>query len=304
MKKQKLYDINENSDTEITFFTKVYLELSRQCNAKCKFCRNSSFEQTKYDLRKIIKTLNSVKKYLNSVVIGGGEPTLKIDDVVKLKECCDAQNLNWNMFTNGTNYSLINKCIIENFKLNISRHAVLDNENAMIFGVDSNKIMTSKDIEQLNAKKANITLFATCFHGGLDNAQKIIEYIKFAKAIGCKKVLFQDLQMDYSLGCKSKDYNNLYIDAKTFEIVKEYLHVAGFKQAKYQLVATGGYTTEIFKDDDYFSVSIQKYLTKEELETLWLESTKRIVDLSIDPSGNLFNNWHQTSGRVEDLNIY
>ena len=79
--------------------------------------RNETFEKSKYDLEHIIETLNSVKKYLNAVVIGGGEPTLKIDDVMRLKECCDAENFDWHMFTNGTNYSLINKCIIDNFKL-------------------------------------------------------------------------------------------------------------------------------------------------------------------------------------------
>lgn len=291
------------SDGAITFFTKVYLELSRQCNANCKFCRNETFEKSKYDLEHIIKTLNSVKQYINAVVIGGGEPTLKIEDVKRLKECCDSENIDWHMFTNGTNLSLISKCIIENFKLNISRHAISDTENAQIFGVNTSKMMTYKNIEQLNAQNAEITLNATCFNGGLDNAIKIIEYIEFAKAIGCKKVLIQDLQQNYSLGVKDKNYNNLTINPKEFKKVMEYLLVAGFKQKRYPIIASGGYITEIFKDKEGFSVSIQKYITKQELLNSWPKAIKRAFDLSIDPAGNLYENWHQTSGCLEDFKI-
>ena len=88
------------------------------------------------------------------------------------------------LFTNGSNLSIIDDdYIMDNFKINLSRHAVNDEENALIFNSNLN-IMNSKDIERLNLRNGEVTLNATCFNGGLDSLEKIIEYISFAKNIG------------------------------------------------------------------------------------------------------------------------
>lgn len=289
------------SSSPITFFTKVYLELSRVCNAKCKFCRNETFEKTHYDLERIAETLENIKQYLNAVVIGGGEPTLRLDDVVYLKSRCDAEHIDWHMFTNGTDKNIIdNDLINQNFKINLSRHAVSENENASIFGVDQSIIMTAKDIERLNLKNTEVTLNATCFKGGLDTPIKILEYIDFARAIGCKKVLIQNLQRNSSLGQLTNSGSDLNIDDQALAEVILFLQSENFKRKKYPIYASGGYVTYIFKDKkDDFSISIQKYLTKEDLATNWPKAIKRAFDLSIDPSGNLYENWHQNYGKIE-----
>ena len=298
--KEKQAQNRRISSSPITFFTKVYLELSRACNAKCKFCRNETFEKSKYDLERIAETLESIKNYINAVVIGGGEPTLRLDDVVYLKERCDAENIDWHMFTNGTNLSLAeNDVITDNFKINLSRHAVNDLENAQIFGLNSSLIMTQTDIENLN-KKAEVTLNATCFKGGLDTPIKILEYIDFAKAIGCKKVLIQNLQRNSSLGLLTGAGTDLNIDDSALAEVIAFLQAENFKQKKYPIYASGGYVTYIFKDkQDDFTISIQKYLTKEDLSANWPKAIKRAFDLSIDPSGNLYENWHQNYGKID-----
>lgn len=289
------------SDSAISFFTKIYLELSRTCNARCPFCRNSTFEETKYDLKHIKETLDMVKNHVNAVVIGGGEPTLRLDDVKDLRDYFAEANFDWHMFTNGTNPSIIyNPDILLNFDINLSRHAVDDNENAKIFGVSPSKIMTSQHIEQLNMLNET-TLNATCFKGGLDSVEKIIEFITYAKQIGCKKVLIQDLQTSNSLGKKDAKYNSLYIDPMIFTQVMEYLRSLNFRQKKYPIYATGGYVSYIFKDKDKFTISIQHYISKKELQENWPKAIKRAFDLSIDPSGNLYENWHQQSGLVSSL---
>lgn len=286
------------SDSAITFFSKVYLELSRTCNAKCPFCRNESFSSSNYDKEKIKETLNEIKNYINAVVIGGGEPTLRLNDVKELHQSIDGDTIDWHMFTNGTNPFIIHDdYIMDNFKLNLSRHCVNDAENADIF--KANNIMTSSDIEKLNLRNKEVTLNAVCFKGGLDSFEKIIDYIKYANDIGCKKVLIQDLQRELSLGNNIKD-NNLCIDSDILPKVKEYLKINGYKE-KYPVYATGGYVSYILKNKDGFQVTIQIYITKKELDMNWPKSIKRAFDLSIDPSGNLYGNWNQKEGAVKIL---
>lgn len=283
------------SESAITFFTKVYLELSRACNANCSFCRNQCFDVCKYDKEKIKETLNKIKNYINAIVIGGGEPTLKLDDVKELHESICDDKIDWHMFTNGTNPFIINDdYIMDNFKLNLSRHAVDDIENANIFKV--NNIMTTSDIEKLNLRNKEVTLNAVCFKGGLDSYDKVIDYIKYAKEIGCKKVLIQDLQRELSLGNNFMD-NNLCIDKDILPNVRNYLKSIGYKE-KYPIYATGGYVSYVLKKDG-FSISLQNYISQNELDENWIKSIKRAFDLSIDPSGNLYENWNQKCGRVK-----
>ncbi len=302
--KEKEAAMRRISSSPITFFTKVYLELSRACNAKCKFCRNETFEHSKYDLERIAETLEHIKNYINAVVIGGGEPTLRLDDVVYLKERCDAENIDWHMFTNGTNLSLPENDIINNnFKINLSRHAVSDIDNAQVFGLNSTQIMTQADIEKLN-RKAEVTLNATCFKGGLDTPIKILEYIDFAKVIGCKKVLIQNLQRDSSLGLLTGAGTDLNIDDSALAEVIAFLQAEKFKQKKYPIYASGGYVTYVFKDrESDFSISIQKYITKEDLSQNWPIAVKRAFDLSIAPDGKLYENWHQNYGEIENASL-
>lgn len=289
------------SDSAITFFTKVYLELSRTCNANCPFCRNDSFDNSDYDIEKIKETLNKIKKYINAVVIGGGEPTLRLNDVKKIHQSIVGSDFDWHMFSNGTNTLLMyDDYIMENFKLNLSRHAVDDQENAKIFRVNPNNIMSSNDIEKLNIENGEVTLNAVCFNGGLDSFEKIIDYIKYASDIGCKKVLIQDLQMELSLGVNGSKTNHLCINKEVLPKVREYLKMNGYRE-KYPIYATGGYVSYVLKGKDGFSVTIQSYINKNELDQQWPKAIKRAFDLSIDPSGNLYENWNQTTGLVKKL---
>lgn len=300
--KEKPAEKRRISSSAITFFTKVYLELSRVCNARCKFCRNESFEKSSYNLEQILETLQSIKEYLNAVVIGGGEPTLRLEDAIFLKEQCIANNIDWHIFTNGTNPNIIEDTrITRGFKINLSRHAIKDSDNAAIFGVNPSKIMTTQDIRNLN-DRAEVTLNATCFKGGLDTPAKILDYIDFAREIGCSKVLIQNLQRDSSLGLLGGSNRHLHIDNNALNEVIDFLKNECFalQQKKYPIYASGGYVSYIFKDPtDGFSISIQKYITKEELSQNWPKAVKRAFDLSIDPTGKLYENWHQNNGEVD-----
>lgn len=293
---------NRISNSQITFLTKVYVELSRICNANCLFCRNKSFEKCNYDLKRINETLNMIRNYINIIVIGGGEPTLRLDDIKYLYDEFNKlyNDVSWRMFTNGTNPDFIcNKSIPKNIGINLSRHATNDLENAKIFGVSPSNIMTANDIEKLIDRNRNTILSATCFKGGLDSYNKIIDYINFAQNLGCRKILLTDLNNDFSMG--NKDYSkNLTIDPSIFNLVIIHLQEMGYKM-EYPIYATGGYVAYIFENKEGFTITIQSYITKEELDKSWESSVKRAFDLSIDPSGNLYENWHQKSEPVKSI---
>lgn len=78
---------NENRirNTPITFRTNVYVELDRVCNANCVFCRNNSYDNCRYSLNNIQQSLLAIYPYIDDIVIGGGEPTLRCGDLKKLR---------------------------------------------------------------------------------------------------------------------------------------------------------------------------------------------------------------------------
>ena len=129
---------------------------------------------------------------------------------------------------------------------------------------------------------------------------KILEYIDFAREIGCTKVLIQNLQKNSSLGTLDTCNENLHIDDAVLSEVIQFLKGENFKQKRYPIYASGGYVTYIFKDTESdFSISIQKYITKDDLSQNWPKAVKRAFDLSISPDGKLFENWHQNYGEID-----
>ncbi len=64
----------------------LYLELDRICNCACSFCRNQSFESVEYNFDKIVDNILKIIPFLKRIDIGGGEPTLRIEDLIRLKK--------------------------------------------------------------------------------------------------------------------------------------------------------------------------------------------------------------------------
>lgn len=294
---------NKISESPYTFRTNLYLELGRACNANCTFCRNSSFDTCNYNLDNIRATLDDCYHYLDNIVIGGGEPTLRINDIrTLLNELYyygRRYNPNWTIFTNGSNLNLNN--LNSDIYFNISRHAVKDSDNAKIFGLSENNIASTTDLMRFIDQKdsEHVSLCATCFKGGLDSSEKIIKYIFFCRDIGCRNVLISDLHKDSSLGSKRETELDLNIDSNIFPNVITYLQNAGFSK-NYPIYSTGGYVSMVLKQNG-FTVAFKSYITKEALEQNWPIAVKRTFDLSIDPAGNLYENWHQASGLVRSL---
>ena len=52
---------------------------------------------------------------------------------------------------------------------------------------------------------------ATCFRGGLDSKEKILEYIDFADKLGAERILLSNLHLDNSSG-ELVNYDKINID--------------------------------------------------------------------------------------------
>lgn len=291
------------SHSPMTFRTNLYLELGRLCNARCEFCRNSYYCDNMYDFDNISKTLRKVIPKLDSVVIGGGEPSLRLDDLKKLisnsLEAIHRNNVGIYLFTNGTHKYIDEELAPYNVKYNISRHAVNDEENAAIFKLPSKKILSSEELKWFIYQNPKTTLAATCFKGALDSKQKIIDYIKYAANTGCQSILFSDLIVMEDELLKTKENYNFNIESSVFDEVISYLQKKGYEKS-IPIYGTGGYMLTMLKKGD-MNISFKHYISKRELEENWSKAIKRTFDLSIDPNGNLYENWHQTSGLVKNI---
>ncbi len=277
--------------SNVTFYKNLYVELGRFCNGKCKFCRNQYLEPCQYHFEKILENLHKMYPYLDNIVVGGGEPTLLTEDLKNL--CHSDMNDKITIFTNASlHYDELRK-LNAMVPLDISRHSMDDDENNKILGVEA---LTNLNLRFLCASHLKpITLCATCFENGLDSQDKILDYIKYySKEIKIHNFLFQTLHQDLNTPFSSNTV--LPISNHIFDLVINQLKENGY-EISIPIYSTGDYKLIIAKKDD-IHISLKQYIMKEELESMWYQSPKKTFDLSMDPSGNLYENWHQSSGKV------
>ncbi len=277
--------------SNVTFYKNLYVELGRFCNGKCQFCRNQYLKLCEYDFETIFENLHKIYPYLDNIVIGGGEPTLLIEELKKL--CHSDMNDKITVFTNASLHYDGLRDLNAMVPLNISRHSMDDDENNKILGVEA---LTNLNLRFLRASHLKpITLCATCFESGLDSKDKILDYIKYySEEIKINDFLLQTLHKD--LNTPLSNDTMLPINNQIFDFVIDKLRKKGY-EISIPIYSTGNYKLIIAKKGD-IHISFKQYTTKEELESKWYQSPKRTFDLSMDPSGNLYENWHQSTGKV------
>lgn len=280
--------------------TNLYLELGRFCNAKCPFCRNEHLSQSNFDFEAIAQNLKALEMYLNNVVIGGGEPTLpKTSDYLrKIYENRTNYSINYYISTNGSSgidnlLDFIKFCY---YRINLSRHAVEDDDNNRIFGI---KTIGIEDIRRFSRafRYSPVTLVATCFQGGLDTVESLERYIELSDDLQIDSVLFQSLHEDLSeekVICRQ-------IDDMVFDEVIAHLREQGYYVGENPIYSTGDYKLIIVKSPNGKTIAFKQYITKEELEREWPRASKRTFDLSMAPNGDVYQNWHQASDKVMSL---
>lgn len=282
--------------SHITMYTNLYLEFERICNMCCEFCRNEGLDEYPFDFNQILKTFKGIYLHLNNVVIGGGEPTLHIEELKELGRIVHKLEKNYSLYlyiiTNcSLDYEAYNALKLSWYKYNyyFSRHVVEDKENRKIFGDRYNKIMTTDDLMHIREKEKDV-MCCTCFKGGTDSVSKILEYVKYVEYIGYKNILFQNLHLE-------DEYNaSINIDERIMFEAIERLREKGFL-VKQPIISNSNYILYLLKKEQ-FTISFKIYKPHAIILDAWNKSPKRCFDLSIDPSGNLHETWKEQNDIV------
>lgn len=296
---QNIYE-NKVGFSNITFRRNLYLELGRFCNGKCKFCRNQFLPHCKYDFDAIKNSLLQINPYLDYIVVGGGEPTFLTDDLKELKNISKDsgyRRVNWIVFTNAScSMDKLVDLSHNGFDFNISRHSCEDDINDRIFGVPTLKFEDIKKAHRNSSlSSSTLTLCATCFKGdGIDSVRKMEDYIGLASEISNTNVMFQTLHKD--LNSDEFDMDVLPIEDEIFDEMIALLKEQGY-DISIPIYSTGDYKLILAKKGNQ-NISFKRYITPEQLQVEWNRACKRTFDLSMDPSGNVYQNWHQSADKV------
>ena len=180
---------------------KLYIKLTDNCNADCKFCSNKGHcDYKNIDLSKlefVINYLNS-KNYLHGISITGGEPLTNPDKLFLLLDIIYKinPNLEIQISTNGLNlkelknYDKINK--LES--IHISKHHYNDSINNEIF--NSNKVAKSQDIidlEDFLEDKRIININTLVMKDYINNLKEIKKMLNHVANLGVYKNGFVSL---------------------------------------------------------------------------------------------------------------
>ena len=163
------------------------------CNFKCPFCHNSSLvikENYSYiEDEEIISYLQKRTKQLDAVVITGGEPTLMLNLVEKIKEIKQLSYL-IKLDTNGSNPDTI-KYLVENKLIDYIAMDIKNSFNKYNLTTGINDVNIDKIKESINyIMNCNIDYeFRTTLVKELHNENDIIEISNIIK--GAKKYFLQ-----------------------------------------------------------------------------------------------------------------
>lgn len=109
------YIDNSNDGYKFSAPETVFLEVTKKCNLRCNHCFNSSGKEladelTFTEIKNIINQLSDLGVF--NIKVTGGEP-FERDDIFNILEYADKKEINYIIFSNGTNFDL-NR--IENIK--------------------------------------------------------------------------------------------------------------------------------------------------------------------------------------------
>lgn len=189
----------------------IFVKVTNGCNAKCKFCSNSSKQPTttKFDLPKLITIIKEFQNKgikINRVSITGGEPSLVPDTVSNiLNEFSKAENqyIHLHLNTNGVYEQA--KLLMQNTRWNsisISIHHYNLEKLSEIYGFPiSNKTLV---FEKVNKEIINVS--CNLIKGLIDRSEEVHKMLDFAIELGFPRIGFVSLM-------KINQYSkNNYID--------------------------------------------------------------------------------------------
>ena len=117
--------------------------------------------------------------FLDTVFIGGGEPSLRINAIKEIYHCFPVYYARPKLIVVSNGSMSIDSLytIIDYADVYISRHAIKDEDNISILNPNNNThILSLEDLRNFPATN-KITFCPVCVKDGLDSSEKIIEYI-------------------------------------------------------------------------------------------------------------------------------
>lgn len=286
----QVFEVEKSLGSGITFKNELYLRFGRECNATCETCWNKTLPPETFNFDDIVKALSSLSPYLDDIFIGGGEPTLKNEYLLKLRRLFD--NINTTVISNGSATSDIYKMLWSNgFNIGISRYSTSADDNKGLFG--TSKSLSNSDLSALieEQRKRRLTIFATCIPGHLYSTEKILEFIDTFHKLGCN-IVFQSPMLDKTLGNSRKIYdldNNPC--RQIFGEVGKILKKSNFSNSA-PIIGTAGYNLVVFEKSGFGVISFKNYITSRQYDEAWLYAIKRTFDFSITSEGNIYENWN------------
>lgn len=133
------------------------------CNFRCLYCHNydiafNSAEKEDVSQEFIFARLKELKKWIDGVIVCGGEPTIYGASLTLLLETLKAEGFKTKIYTNGTNNALLTDLI----------------ENKLLDAVDM-------DIKHVFSKYAQVTMADN--HEMLEEVKNSISFLKSTKTI-------------------------------------------------------------------------------------------------------------------------
>ena len=296
-----------------TYRVNMYFTINYGCPNGCSFCRNHELAKndSSYNLERQIEQLRKWSPHVHTITIGGGEPLVHINAIMKLVKDrqlsytnCTIASRSVAIVTSGirrifieeakaaynyySNYDFLwsdsDKPSLFNFIsiIYLSRLSADDRKNQELFNTRED-ILKSSDIRNLPSYIRNkITILTTCCKNGVNTLESMIDFIHWAKKVKINSIVFNDLQKSVS-GETWKEDN---ISPKLFEEFETFLKKNGYS-LKTHICYSGGYDIKSFTDG-YLTVGLKHYhADKDETIAKWKSIRKRTYDLALLPSGEI-----------------
>lgn len=214
--KDKLCRLWDEDLVDIEPTANLYIRLTNQCNANCKFCAYHG-DKTDLHLDKLESALKELRdrKIIYKIQITGGEPTLEPE---LLYEVCKLVRAHFpdafiGINSNGSNLDVLKQVekLVDNFA--ISRHHYDDNINREIFG--TSMVADSSQLKQFirSVGSYKVHLSCTLIKDYIGEDIEMKKYLEFCSSIGCEDVGFVSLMAVNDFSRQQRvDFNNTGID--------------------------------------------------------------------------------------------
>jgi organic radical activating enzyme len=171
------------------------VNLIEKCNGKCSWCIEKNGYHPKHHApwQEIAEKIISSGK--TNIILLGGEPTL-YPHLPYIIQSISLSGCNVWITTNGGKLSpeFISEKLVGITGINISIHSYDLYQNKKTVGVDIEGLEES--IVALHQIGANVRFNCNCISGNIDSAERIEQYVWWAKSKGADKIRFAELKQD------------------------------------------------------------------------------------------------------------